>query len=359
MSRPPRVFLIEDDAALISIVRETVKAEGWEFSDQRMLMGAWEALQAFAPDIVLLDLGLPDGEGRQICERLRAERRFDSVPVIILTSRDDVRSRLQGFSAGAQDYVTKPFVMAELLARIRAHLSIKHRQDGLERAALDSCLRERVRQDLTDMIVHDLKAPLSTIKFTLRMLEQSAIPTDVFLNATGVSIDIALFMVNDLMDLQIGKLKVVAGSVSIPDLMERVRQVMGIQFQTKNLELRLDIAAAPRRMVTDQMLLFRILVNILSNAIKFSPARASVRLRAQPHLSGLRVEVEDSGFGVPDGEKETIFEKFYRSSTVEAQCVPGAGIGLAFCRMAATATPRHGKGGVSSGQAMRASLPVV
>jgi len=113
-----RILLVEDDDAFASALSDGLGARGYRTS--RVTTGA-EALAALeaaqGPDLVLLDLGLPDGDGLQLCTRIR---RLFSVPVIVVTARDDLSSRVQGLRGGADDYVVKPFALAELLARVEA-----------------------------------------------------------------------------------------------------------------------------------------------------------------------------------------------------------------------------------------------
>jgi len=115
-----RVGLCEDDADLRSVLARALRDEGF---DVRETLTGHEAVEAFTgapPDVLVLDIGLPDADGRDVCQALRAHG--VSAPVIFLTARDAVSDRLAGFSAGGDDYLTKPFALAELVARVHALL---------------------------------------------------------------------------------------------------------------------------------------------------------------------------------------------------------------------------------------------
>ena len=121
-----RILLLEDDAALIDGLQYALRKEGYEVETARRAGEALELLKN-SYDLLLLDMALPDGTGFEVCESLR--KRGDLVPVIFLTAADDEMSIVRGFDVGGDDYVTKPFRLSELCARVRALF----RRAGIER----------------------------------------------------------------------------------------------------------------------------------------------------------------------------------------------------------------------------------
>jgi DNA-binding response OmpR family regulator len=117
--RPARVLVVEDDRPIAEVLQRSLRLEGYEV---RIIGDGTEALdlaQAFLPDLVVLDLGLPGLDGIEVA---RALRQRDDTPILMLTARDSVESRVQGLDSGADDYLVKPFERQELLARMRALL---------------------------------------------------------------------------------------------------------------------------------------------------------------------------------------------------------------------------------------------
>ena len=118
-ARPPRVLVVEDDEDIAQVLQRSLRLEGYEVRLAADGMVALDQAHAFAPDLVILDLGLPRLDGIDVARRLRGD---GDVPILVLTARDAVESRVEGLDAGADDYLVKPFDRQELLARLRALL---------------------------------------------------------------------------------------------------------------------------------------------------------------------------------------------------------------------------------------------
>jgi two-component system, OmpR family, response regulator MprA len=116
-----RILVVEDDGDIVDVLRRTLRAEGYEVRAVGDGPDALESLIDFAPDLVILDLGLPGMDGIEVCDRIRKSESA-GVPVLMLTARADAEDRVTGLDSGADDYLVKPFDRAELLARIRALL---------------------------------------------------------------------------------------------------------------------------------------------------------------------------------------------------------------------------------------------
>jgi len=117
--RPPRVLVVEDDDAIAQVLQRSLRMEGYDVRIAEDGLSAIDAAHAFLPDLVILDLGLPKLDGVEVARTLRSS---DDVPILMLTARDAVESRVEGLDAGADDYLVKPFERQELLARLRALL---------------------------------------------------------------------------------------------------------------------------------------------------------------------------------------------------------------------------------------------
>ena len=117
--RDPRVLVVEDDEEIAQVLQRSLRLEGYEVRVAADGETALDQSAAFNPDLVILDLGLPKLDGMEVARRLRSA---DDVPILMLTARDALESRVEGLDAGADDYLVKPFERQELLARLRALL---------------------------------------------------------------------------------------------------------------------------------------------------------------------------------------------------------------------------------------------
>jgi two-component system KDP operon response regulator KdpE len=117
---PLRILVIDDEPPIRKLLRVGLSAHGYQIVEASNGKMALDLLNEQAPDLVILDLGLPDMEGHELLRTIRG--RNDSVPIVVLSSRDDETGKVQALDSGADDYVTKPFGMDELLARMRAAL---------------------------------------------------------------------------------------------------------------------------------------------------------------------------------------------------------------------------------------------
>lgn len=125
MAEPTRVLIVEDEPAIVELVTYSLREAGWDIVNAADTASAWTAIAQRRPDLVLLDWMLPDQSGLRLLARIRADRDFKDIPVIMLTAKSMEEDKIAGLETGADDYVTKPFSPRELLARARALLRRK------------------------------------------------------------------------------------------------------------------------------------------------------------------------------------------------------------------------------------------
>jgi two-component system, OmpR family, response regulator MprA len=158
-ARPPRVLVVEDDEDIAQALQRSLRMEGYEVRSAADGRAALEHGRAFAPDLVILDLGLPEIDGIEVARQMRDG---DDVPILMLTARDALESRVEGLDAGADDYLVKPFERQELLARMRALL---RRRPPRGSAPL------RVGDLLLNVDTHEIKRGERPIELTQREFE--------------------------------------------------------------------------------------------------------------------------------------------------------------------------------------------
>ena len=340
---PHKIILVEDDPHNRALAQEILAAAGHEVRACATAAETLKTFQQWRPDLFLLDIGLPDGNGVDLCQSLK-EAGALGIPFIFLTGQGEIATRVACFSAGAQDYVQKPFAAAELLARVNVHLGVKKDRETLVEKNRELELRARVRQDLMDMVVHDMKSPLASIKGSLEIIRAQGMISEekyrfLLANAEHAA-DLTLLMLNDFLDInqaqQVG-IKAVKEEVEVAPVFSKLTALFSGRCEKKKVKLACVLAKGGKTALTDRNLLFRVLANLLSNAVKISVPGQEIELAWSRKKGTDRFIVSDRGPGVPDESKLQVFEK-YTSMIRNSQIVESSsGIGLAFCSVAAKA----------------------
>lgn len=341
MDQTQRILIVEDDDDIREFSRTLLEKSGFTVEACPRAVEGLAAFRARKPDLAVVDIMLPDGSGIEIGKKIREESK-GTVPVIFATANRELSTRLQCFQNGAQDYIQKPYAIQELLARIRVHLDIKRVQDELLEQNRRLELLTRARQDMMDMIVHDLKTPLASIKGTLELVQANGLISNsdyrTLVQFAGTAADFMLLMLNDLLDLgqaEHGEIRLEPTDVEVDQLLDRIKTLFAGRFRRVNVMLKTKTSPEARCARTDHNLLFRVLVNLVSNALAVSKCDGEVELAAFRKGDSLRMTVSDRGPGVPDKEKEAIFEKYTSTKLRDGLSEGGSGIGLAFCKLAA------------------------
>jgi signal transduction histidine kinase len=315
-------------------------------------------------DAVLLDVQMPEMDGYEVLEQIMADDVLRHVPVIMVSGFDEMASVVTCIEMGAADYLSKPFDPALLHARINNSLEkVRLRQEEvslreqLEEKYAQLKESERLRQSLLHMIVHDLRIPLTSLLtglYSVELLgETNELQAEVLRGAVAGG-ETLLSMINDLLDInkleEGGSLKLEQAEVDVRCVLDAVQRQVSPLAREKDLTLSIDLAPDLPALPADEEKLRRMLVNLVGNAIKFTPPggviRVSARREGLPALNGnghaaaanaLLFAVEDNGEGIPRDAFGKIFEKFGQVESRAAGRTMSTGLGLTFCKMVAEA----------------------
>ena len=315
--------------------------------------GGREALDALADqpfDLVLLDIMMPDMDGYEVLSRIKSNPQTQRLPVIMISALDEMDSVVRCIEMGAADYLPKPFNPTLLRARVGASLREKRARDRELRytAALAESYRklqelERLRDDLTHMIVHDLRTPLTSLLSGLQTVPLVGDLNETQTEMVAIAVEggqILLGMINNLLDVD----KMEQESVPLDrtpltaaGLIERAAAQVGMLVQASGLTL---IQNAPLDLPPfsgDEDKLRRTLVNLLGNAIKFTSTGGAITASAELGEGEVLFNVRDTGEGIPAEAFERIFEKFGQVESRKAGRKMSTGLGLTFCKLAVEA----------------------
>lgn len=281
------------------------------------------------PDVVLLDLMLPDMDGAEVLQRIRATEAGRDLPVIIVTGRSDVDDVVAGLSLGATDYVTKPYYPEIVKARIRVHHAAKQGRDELKRIS-------KLKDEFLSVASHDLQNPVSTIiGYAGWLLEERAgeMPkaqkdpvARIYKNATFMR-----ELLNDLLDL----LKIEAGRMTLYPERTCLEATVAEAIERnvfaatdKGISLEADLDPKLPDLEADALKLQQLLNNLISNGIKFSNPGARVEVRARRAPGGIQLSVSDTGQGIPAAELGKLFRKWGQLSVRATRGEKSTGLGL-------------------------------
>jgi signal transduction histidine kinase len=342
MSAPTRILLVEDsrsDARLLEATLQDAGVHRFRLTHVERLDEALAALGDGGVDIVLLDLHLPDSQGLDTLAELKREQ--PGVPVMVLTGLDDEELAVRAMQAGAQDYLPKGVVDGALLARLIRHAVERH-QIGveLERARSEQI---RLRDQFLSHVSHELRTPLAAMHQFLDILadglagalsdEQQAYVQRTLRNARQLE-----GMVAELLDAaraQTGKLAVTVQRVELAPLVEDTLGGFAGRATDKAIQLSAEVEPGLGAVRADAGRVGQVLGNLLDNALKFTPEGGQVHVAAvadgEPGFA--RVEVSDSGPGVPAADAERIFERLWQAQGKDGgPSRKGLGLGLHICR---------------------------
>jgi two-component system sensor histidine kinase/response regulator len=357
------VLIVDDSEKARETLATLLDAGGY---DIQMASGGEEALQMIAsapPDVVLLDLMMPDVDGLEVLERLRAHPATAELPVIMVSAFDDAQQVVMALGRGANDYIPKPCDMMILLARVRTQLKLKRLQDQRRRDI--QCLREldALKDRFLQIAAHDLKNPLSHITLGAGLLREADLSTpqgraetEGIIDLMELAAQVMQTIISDFLDfraLQTGSLALRVEPVALNDLARRIARQYSLSAEKRQIVLELALDPALPECQADPDRLTQAISNYLSNAIKFSPDGAQVILRTRLTEGGfLRVEVEDDGPGISEEEMPLLFEEFARLSNKPLGGEKSSGVGLSIVRRLVelhggrVGAERHAEGGM-------------
>ncbi len=331
VSRDPVVMVVDDQEANLRLLGTVLAQADYEVVPA---MGGEQALQRIAaapPDLVLLDMLMPGLDGFGVLARLKADPATAGLPVIVLTAAPEREHLVRAFAAGAVDFVTKPFVAEELLARVRTHLELKFTRDHLARVA-------RERGELAALVAHDLKNPLSAIHFCAQLLQRGGDgpPTPARLaEVIARSTDDALALIQHYLERRAdGELlrRFDAAPIDLDALAAGSFERFALQAQAKGIALSRTGTGGLAAMA-DRVAAGHVLDNLLSNAIKYSEPGLVVDVHLGAGSPGhVRVSVLDRGPGLTASDRQRLFQRFVRLSTQPTAGEGSSGLGLALAK---------------------------
>ena len=354
----PKIMIIDDEDRNIKLLKAILMTERYQvfgFNSGRQALDEFDEVR---PDLILLDIMMPDLDGYEVCRQIKANAQRQMIPIVMVTALKDRESQAKAQDAGADDFLNKPVNATELRTRIRSLLRIKTYHDELaqryaEIAAQNQRLQEleRTKDGLTHMVIHDMRNPLTAILGNLQvaLLDQTRLSPkqQQLLKHSVLYCSNLEGMIRSLLDinrLEEGKVPIQCGYTDIATIAQRTIDQLQGRASEKQITIDLTTPPSAMRVKVDQGLIQRVMANLLDNAIQHTPEEGQVRVKIEYQEEGntWRFSVADTGQGLAPEFHTKIFDKFKRATLPkQARKRAGYGLGLAFCKMAVEAHQGH------------------
>jgi two-component system sensor histidine kinase/response regulator len=355
-----KILVVDDNAQNRALARETLEDEGYAVTLAENGEDGLRAFESERPDCVLLDVRMPGTDGFAVCARIRALPEGSDTPVLFLTALRDVDTFDQALRAGGDDFLTKPVRPTELVLRVHAALKLRRMSDELRehyalvRRQRDDLMRLQLQKErLSAFVVHDLKNPVNTLDLHAQLLlRDQSLPARARESVQHIRDEARslLRLILNLLDIsksEEGRLVAHPTQLELEPLTTELCE--GFELRARNARLTLACQVDVARVKADKDLLRRVLENLVDNAIRHAPAGSIVRLSVIRADEATLIRVANAGHGIPEAQRENIFEPFVQGSAEEALVArTSRGLGLAFCRLAVQA--HGGKIWVEDGQ---------
>ncbi|NET10663.1 MAG: hybrid sensor histidine kinase/response regulator [Symploca sp. SIO2B6] len=337
VQNPQRILIVDDQPDNLRLLSKMLVDDGYDV--RRALSGTLALLnvQSSPPDLILLDINMPELSGYDVCKTLKAEPKTRQIPIIFLSASNSETDKVQAFEMGGADYITKPFQMREVLARVATQLKLQQ---------LNS-----LRENLSRMLVHDLRTPLSCISLcSSSLLRRSYLESkdQKILQTIYTTSQRLNHMLNDLLitaKLDAGQLVLNRTQVNLNELVQEAIAGLTFDADAKRVQLVRHLPDTSYEWSLDANLFRRVIENLLANAIKFSPMGGTVTIAlermedTQQNRYTISLKVSDEGMGVPDDQRQTIFQPYETGQAIDG--VSQIGLGLSFCKLVVDAHGGH------------------
>jgi two-component system, sensor histidine kinase and response regulator len=327
---PANILLVDDTPANLQLLLPMFSPDAYRTRVAKSGGRALELARAEKPDLILLDIIMPDVSGYDVCRQLKADPETADIPIIFLSALHDIENKLQAFELGGVDYITKPFHAAEVLTRVNTHLTLRRLQEELRRQLLEL-------DAYAHTVAHDLKSPLGVLIGCADILGLGLenIPPAVARNSLD-ALTRSAYKMNDIIE-ELLLLATIRQQKEIP------AYPLDMWAVVSDVQIRLKTTTPEAESVGIQLenpekwpacrgyapWIEEVWVNYLSNALKYGgdPALISVGGEIQGEMA--RFWVRDRGPGLTAEEQSKLFAPFERLEQTRAQ---GHGLGLSIVR---------------------------
>ena len=335
-----KILIVDDVMSNVLLLKVLLTNEKFAIATASNGRQALEQVEKENPDLVLLDVMMPDMSGFEVAQHLKSNPNTADIPIIFLTALNSTADIVKGFQVGANDFISKPFNKEELIIRVTHQISllaakrlILSKTEELQRTIAG-------RDKLYSVIAHDLRSPMGSIKMVLNMLilnlpsEKIGAEMYELLTMANQTTEDVFSLLDNLLKWtksQIGKLNVVYQDVDLVEVTDGVIEIFSMVASLKKIRIR---EMKPEKMMVnaDIDMLKTVVRNLLSNAIKFSKENSEVLVKMEEVDGMAVVSVQDHGCGISEEGQKKLLHTDTHFSTFGTNNEEGSGLGLLLCK---------------------------
>ncbi len=331
------ILIVDDYPENIQILLQILHSEKYSFAVATCGAEVFLSIEAELPDLILLDVMLPDMDGFEICERLKKDPKTANIPVIFLTAKVEIEDKVRGFGVGAVDYITKPFDENEVTARVTTHLRLQKTEQQLRQLLT-------TKDKFFSIIAHDLRTPIGSIKSALQLIQNGIIEGDQ-INFVIKELAQNASQTYDLLEnllfwarSQRQSIEFYPQAIDLHAIIDDVFLLYTHVAQSKQISMQ-NCIHCKTAVLADKNMLHLILRNLISNALKFCNLEGIIKIECNPHFSKpkdnqrfIQIAVVDNGVGIDAENLPKIFNNNLNFTTFGTQNEKGSGLGLLLCQ---------------------------
>lgn len=335
-----KILIVDDVMSNVLLLKVLLTNEKFAIATASNGRQALEQVEKENPDLVLLDVMMPDMSGFEVAQHLKSNPQTAEIPIIFLTALNSTADIVKGFQVGANDFISTPFNKEELIIRVTHQISlvaakrlILSKTEELQRTIAG-------RDKLYSVIAHDLRSPMGSIKMVLNMLilnlpfEKIGAEMYELLTMANQTTEDVFSLLDNLLKWtksQIGKLNVVYQDVDLVEVTDGVIEIFSMVASLKKIRIR---EMKPERMMVnaDIDMLKTVVRNLLSNAIKFSKENSEILVKMEEVNGMAVVSVQDHGCGISEEGQKKLLHADTHFSTFGTNNEEGSGLGLLLCK---------------------------
>ncbi len=336
-----KVLIVDDNVTNVQLLMAILKKEPYELSVAYDGYEALKLVESYVPDVILLDVMMPGIDGYEVATRIRQNVDNDNVAIIFITALNSTADIVKGFNVGGNDYVTKPVIAAEIVARVRHHISIVNSRKKILEQTEELQRNIDWRDRLYSVVAHDLRDPIGTIKMLFTMMLDKSVNAGSnqimmeYLEMANSSIEEVFALLDNLLKWtksQIGNLVVASKKFSIEDIVDGNIVLFEPTCRQKNISINFNQSPDKKMVYADYDMAHTIMRNLINNAIKFSSNNASIDVTVEYDEDFAYISVRDYGVGVKDEHKEKILDSQISHTSLGTKDEKGSGVGLVLCK---------------------------